>query len=174
MINLEIEKSLKITPQETYDIISKAIDLANDEGFINQYVFERSLYIATLAVLDDSARDSIADAMAAGDSPLTVWYSLLEDGKIDSMIESYAAEIEYIHTEASIWYDDYVTYAASPRGMIESLEKLSDSFTKSMSSQVEALQNDPKINETLETANNLGMNNKKKNMANIDPSLFKA
>lgn len=129
MINLEIEKSLKITPQETYDIISKAIDLANDEGFINQYVFERSLYIATLAVLDETARDSIADALAAGDSPLVIWSSLLEEGKIDSMIEDYAAEIEYIQTEASVWYDDYVTYAASPRGMIDSLEYLTSNMT---------------------------------------------
>lgn len=169
MINLEIEKSLKITPQDTYNIINKATELANDEGFINQYVFERSLYVAAMCVFNEDERDMIADEFADGASPLVVWHGLLVDGKIDTMIAEYKAEIEYIQEQAATWYSDYVTYAASPRGMIDSLEKISEAITGDMSSQVEALQNSPRITETLEFANNWGMNN-----AATAQSLFEA
>lgn len=168
MINLEIEKSLNITPQETYDIISKAVDLANDEGFINQYVFERSLYVAAMAVFNEDERDMIADELAAGASPLVIWHGLLVDGKIDAMVEKYQSEIEYIQEQASIWYDDYVTYAASPRGMIDSLDALMTAFTGDMTSQVEALQNSDKITEAIEVANKWGMNNS----LGLEESLF--
>ena len=43
MIDFEKEKSLALDAQERYDIIAFAMDAADDEGFINSFIFERAL-----------------------------------------------------------------------------------------------------------------------------------
>ena len=51
MIDFEKEKSLALDAQERYDIIAFAMDAADDDGFINSFIFERALCCFDGAVL---------------------------------------------------------------------------------------------------------------------------
>ena len=64
MINLEIEKSLTLSAQDHYDIISFAIDAADDNGFINSFVFERALYCYTFIILNPERKDELSPIAA--------------------------------------------------------------------------------------------------------------
>lgn len=167
MINLEKEKNLKLSSQQIYDIIAKAVELADDDGFLNNFVFERSLYIVSLAVLNEEKRNNISIDLEIK-SPMDIWDELLKDGSIEELIKDYKQELDYISDQAEIWYEDYATFCASPRGMIGSLEGLTGSFMENMSDQVASLQDNAKINEAIATAEKWGMNNA------IDDSLFLA
>ena len=63
MINLENEKSLALDAQERYDIIGFAMDAADDNGFINSFVFERALYCFAAIVLYPEHKDKIVSHM---------------------------------------------------------------------------------------------------------------
>jgi hypothetical protein len=61
MINLETEKSLALDAQERYDIISFAMDAADDNGFINSFVFERALYCYAAIMLYPEHKEELAE-----------------------------------------------------------------------------------------------------------------
>lgn len=61
MINLETEKSLALDAQERYDIISFAMDAADDNGFINSFVFERALYCYAAIMLYPEIAEELSE-----------------------------------------------------------------------------------------------------------------
>lgn len=61
MINLETEKSLALDAQERYDIISFAMDAADDNGFINSFVFERALYCYAAIMLYPEYKEQLSE-----------------------------------------------------------------------------------------------------------------
>jgi hypothetical protein len=61
MINLETEKSLALNAQERYDIISLAMDAADDNGFINSFIFERALYCYAAIILYPELREELSE-----------------------------------------------------------------------------------------------------------------
>lgn len=65
MINLEIEKSLALDAQERYDIISFAMDAADDNGFINSFVFERALYCYAAIMLYPELKEDLSEKVAS-------------------------------------------------------------------------------------------------------------
>lgn len=65
MINLETEKSLALDAQERYDIISFAMDAADDNGFINSFVFERALYCYTAIMLYPELKEDLSEKVAS-------------------------------------------------------------------------------------------------------------
>ena len=65
MINLENEKSLALDAQERYDVISFAMDAADDNGFINSFIFERALYCYAAIMLYPEKKDILSQAVAA-------------------------------------------------------------------------------------------------------------
>ena len=44
-INLDQEKDLQLTAQEVYDILDLAVQAADDNGFVSEYVYERAIYL---------------------------------------------------------------------------------------------------------------------------------
>ena len=64
MINLEIEKTLTFSAQDRYDIISFAMDAADDNGFINSFVFERALYCYAFMMLRPERKDELTPIAA--------------------------------------------------------------------------------------------------------------
>ena len=48
-IDLKLEKECEFSAQDRYDIISAAIMDSYDDGFMNQFIFERALYCYALA-----------------------------------------------------------------------------------------------------------------------------
>lgn len=60
MINLDLEKTLALDAQERYDVISFAVDAADDNGFINSFILERALYVYAAIMLYPEKKDEVS------------------------------------------------------------------------------------------------------------------
>ena len=59
MINLAQEESYKLSAKDRYDILSFAIEAADDGGFVSSFVFERAMYLYAAIILDEDRADDI-------------------------------------------------------------------------------------------------------------------
>ena len=68
MINLIFEHDSHLSSQDRYDIISFAMEAADDNGFINSFVYERALYCYAAIMLYPERREEIGNLLS--DSPI--------------------------------------------------------------------------------------------------------
>lgn len=157
-MNINLEKAYKLSSQERYDIISNAMDAAEDDGFINQFVFIRSLYVFAARVLYPELTEQINTDLLNG-SPMIVWDKMLEDGIIDNMVDDYSDELNILADEGQIWLEDFMTYRNSARGIIDVLQIFTEGIAGNMGKQLDMFKNDADIIGIQEMAEKWGLNN---------------
>lgn len=156
MINLEQVKNCPLTSQEMYDMINSCIEAAEDNGFLNQFVFERALVcyevLNLVEDLDDLAGSRVAE------NPLIAFDNFLEMGYVNTLIKNYADAVEYIGQVAAQYFEDYEKYLLSIGGVLNKAEIFSSEVLQNMAGQVQNLTTNQDIQETLRIANEWGMN----------------
>lgn len=157
-MNIDKEKAYKLSSQERYDIISHAMDIAEDDGFINQFVFIRSLYVFAARVLYPEILEQIDEDLVTG-SPMVAWDRMLEDDIVDTMIKDYNDELNALAEEGRIWLEDFMTYRNSARGIVDVLQVFTNSIADNMGQSLEMLKNDVDVQAALDIADKYGMNN---------------
>lgn len=159
MINLKNEKDCRFSAQTVYDIIAGATDFANEDGFVNPFVFERALYLLAYASSNEEVRESIATQLTEGATILEVWDKIIaeREDEFDQFINEYSLDLKHIAEEASLWQEDYLKYVTSPRGLIEGLSPILEGLAEKLSGQMSSLQNDERLKEALNIANKWGM-----------------
>lgn len=159
MINLEEEKNLAISAQDTYDIISFALQEANDgNGFINSYVFERMLKILMIEVLYEDDRSEIQKKLSE-DSILVVWNDLITEGYIDKLLEDYSSECDYVDGIASVWFEDYSNFKKSAAGIFSSVQTLAGNGLQDIMGQFSKMASNENANKIINIADKYGFNN---------------
>lgn len=156
-MNINLEKAYKLSSQERYDIISNAMDAAEDDGFINQFVFIRSLYVFAARVLYPELTEQINTDLLNG-SPMIVWDKMLEDGIIDNMVDDYSDELNILADEGQVWLEDFMTFRNSARGIIDVLQVFTENIAGGMEKQLEMFKNDVDIAGVQEMAEKWGFN----------------
>jgi hypothetical protein len=141
MINLAFEKDENLSPQNIYDIVADALDLAEDDGFLNSYVFERALYIFTARALYTDIADDINSSLLEDGSPLITWQKLIENETIDTMLAEHGTLLDTIAEVGDRWFEEYNEYLLSTRSLVPLVEKLTSGMADSLGKQVDALQN---------------------------------
>lgn len=165
-IDLKIEKELKLSPQEVYDICDFAVQASYDDGFMNSYIFERALYVfAAIRLYEDQADEVTA---LAAENMNSAWKFLLENNIIEEMCAQYATECDYIATIGEQWFNDYTTYAHSARGLLNTIQTFTGDIVTKAANQFKDLNNGSGIQEVLDISDKWGLNNSE----NSD-SLFK-
>lgn len=157
-MNIDKEKAYKLSSQERYDIISHAMDVAEDDGFINQFVFIRSLYVFAARALYPEMLEQIDEDLVTG-SPMVAWDRMLEDDVVDTMIKDYSDELNALAEEGRIWLEDFMTYRNSARGIVDILQVFTNSIADNMGQSLEMLKNDVDVQAALDIADKYGMNN---------------
>lgn len=157
-MNIDKEKAYKLSSQERYDIISHAMDVAEDDGFINQFVFIRSLYVFAARALYPEMLEQIDEDLVTG-SPMIVWDRMLEDDVVGTMIKDYEDELNALAEEGRIWLEDFMTYRNSARGIVDVLQVFTNSIADNMGQSLEMLKNDVDVQAALDIADKYGMNN---------------
>lgn len=157
MIDIDRMKQSALTPQEVYDICDFATQAANDNGFMNTYIFERALYIYGAIILYPEIKNDLAPLAAQNINDAWAW--MLEDDFIDNMIAEHEADCDYIAEIGKQWFDDYVAYAHSARGVLEEVQKVTGGMLTNASEQFFNATTQSGIQEVLEIADNWGMNN---------------
>lgn len=157
-MNINKEKAYKLSSQERYDIISRAMDAAEDDGFINQFVFVRSLYVFAARALYPELEEQIDEDLITG-SPMIAWDKMLEDDIVNTMIKDYNNDLDALAEEGRIWLEDFMTYRNSARGIVDVLQVFTSSIADNMDQSLEMLKNDVDVQAALDVADKYGMHN---------------
>lgn len=150
MIDFTKEKSLALDAQERYDIISFAMDAADDNGFINSFIYERALSCYAAIMLYPEHKDILAAAIA--EDLLRSWKVLLENGTIDAMIKDYEDTLDVLFQEAEQWYKEYADWAHSARGIIDMIQGFTGNIVENAAARLTQTAEQTGVQELLEVA----------------------
>lgn len=156
-ILFETETAKKLTSQDMYDIVHFAAQSAEDNGFVNQFVFERALYAYAAIILYPDRKEEIGRIVS--DNILDAWDALLADGTIADMNENFAVDMDALGRIGSVWLDDYIKYLQSARGILSSFQEFSGDIIQTAVEKFKTVSDEVGANQVLEIANNWGMNN---------------
>lgn len=156
-ILFETETAKKLTSQDMYDIIHFAAQSAEDNGFVNQFVFERALYAYAAIILYPDRKEELGRIVS--DNILDAWDALLADGTIADMNENFAVDMDALGRIGSVWLDDYIKYLQSARGILSSFQEFSGDIIQTAVEKFKTVSDEVGANQVLEIANNWGMNN---------------
>lgn len=156
-ILFETETAKKLISQDMYDIIHFAAQSAEDNGFVNQFVFERALYAYAAIILYPDRKEELGRMVS--DNILDAWDALLADGTIADMNENFAVDMDALGRIGSVWLDDYIKYLQSARGILSSFQEFSGDIIQTAVEKFKTVSDEVGANQVLEIANNWGMNN---------------
>lgn len=156
-MNLEQEKNNVFTPQETYEIISAAVDMADDEGFVNSYVFERALYVCAARILYEDKTNEINTSLLENGSPLITWKELLDAGTIDQMVAEHAESLNYLASLGETWFEEYTEAAHSLRSLIDVIQTFTDGMAGNMGKQLDMFKQDVDVQNVIDIADKWGL-----------------
>lgn len=156
-ILFETETAKKLTSQDMYDIIHFAAQSAEDNGFVNQFVFERALYAYAAIILYPDRKEELGHIVS--DNILDAWDALLADGTIADMNKNFAVDMDALGRIGSVWLDDYIKYLQSARGILSSFQEFSGDIIQTAVEKFKTVSDEVGTNQVLEIANNWGMNN---------------
>lgn len=156
-ILFETETAKKLTSQDMYDIIHFAAQSAEDNGFVNQFVFERALYAYAAIILYPDRKEEIGRMVS--NNILDAWDTLLADGTIEDMNKNFAVDMDALGRIGSVWLDDYIKYLQSARGILSSFQEFSGDIIQTAVEKFKTVSDEVGANQVLEIANNWGMNN---------------
>ena len=156
-ILFETETAKKLTSQDMYDIIHFAAQSAEDNGFVNQFVFERALYAYAAIILYPDRKEEIGRMVS--NNILDAWDALLTDGTIEDMNKNFAVDMDALGSIGSVWLDDYIKYLQSARGILSSFQEFSGDIIQTAVEKFKTVSDEVGTNQVLEIANNWGMNN---------------
>ena len=156
MINIEEVLNCPLTSQEIYDMINSCLEKAEDNGFLNQFVFERALVCHEVLLLIEDLDD--IDGPMVAENPLTAFDHFLEMGYVQNLVKNHTATVDYIGKIAAQYFEDYEKYLLSIGGVLNKAEIFSSEVLQNMAGQFNDLTKNGDIQETLKIADEWGMN----------------
>lgn len=153
--NLEATRTL--TSQDIYDIIHFSAQSAEDNGFVNQYVFERALYAYAAIILYPDRKEEIGRIVS--NNILDAWDALVSDGTTSDMEKNFSSDIKILGEVGSVWLDDYIKYLQSARGIFSTFQTFSGDIVESTVNRFKDAFNESDAKTVLEIADKWGMNN---------------
>lgn len=164
-ILFETETAKKLTSQDMYDIIHFAAQSAEDNGFVNQFVFERALYAYAAIILYPDRKEELGRMVS--NNILDAWDALLADGTIADMNENFAVDMDALGRIGSVWLDDYIKYLQSMRGVFSVFQNFSGDIVESTVNRFKDAFNESDAQTVLDIADKWGMNNTPKDESKL-------
>lgn len=161
--NLETTRTL--TSQDIYDIIHFSAQSAEDNGFVNQYVFDRALYAYAAIILYPDRKEEIGRMVS--NNILDAWDALVNDGTISDMEKNFSSDIKILGEVGSVWLNDYIKYLQSARGIFSTFQTFSGDIVESTVNRFKDAFNENDAKTVLEIADKWGMNNTPKDESKL-------
>ena len=158
MITIKEVKNCPLTSQQLYDMINSCIEAAEDNGFLNQFVFERALICHEVLNLIEDLDD--IDGPMVAENPLNAFDHFVEMGYVDKLINDYTETLDFIGKTAAQYFADYEKYLLSIGGVLNKAEIFSSEVLQNMTGQIQNMVDNEDIKQTLNIANEWGMNRK--------------
>jgi hypothetical protein len=150
MINIEEVLNCPLTSQEIYDMINSCLEEAEDNGFLNQFVFERALVCHEVLLLIEDLDD--IDGPMVAENPLTAFDHFLEMGYVQNLVKNHTATVDYIGKIAAQYFEDYEKYLLSIGGVLNKAEIFSSEVLQNMAGQMQNVMENDDIKQTLHIA----------------------
>lgn len=160
-----LETTRKLTSQDIYDIIHFSAQSAEDNGFVNQYVFDRALYAYAAIILYPDRKEEIGRMVS--NNILDAWDALVSDGTTSDMEKNFSSDIEILGEVGSVWLDDYIKYLQSARGIFSTFQTFSGDIVESTVNRFKDAFNESDAKTVLEIADKWGMNNTPKDESKL-------
>lgn len=160
-----LETTRKLTSQDIYDIIHFSAQSAEDNGFVNQYVFERALYAYAAIILYPDRKEEIGRMVS--NNILDAWDALVSDGTTSDMEKNFSSDIKILGEVGSVWLDDYIKYLQSARGILSTFQTFSGDIVESTVNRFKDAFNESDAKTVLEIADKWGMNNTPKDESKL-------
>lgn len=157
-LDLNKEKTSALSSAAQFDIITFAIQAAEENGFLNSFIFERALYCFAAIVLNDDRKDEISSLVAKG--IIEAWERLVEDGTIDELVINYAEALDDLSENAQRWFEEYNKYTISARGLLNTIQELSGTIVQNAATQLRDASTESGVFDILKIADEWGMNNR--------------
>jgi len=159
-IAFKSEKNSKLTSQDIYDIIHFAAQSAEDNGFVNQFVFQRALYAYAAIILYPERKAEIGRMIS--ENLLDAWNALLEDGTVEDMYDKYQTELNLLADNGAVWFTDYVKYLQSARGVFSVFQSFSGDIVNESVKRFKNAFSENDAQDVLDIVDKWGMNNSPK------------
>ena len=163
-INLTEEKERKLTTQDMYDILHFAVQSAEDNGFVNSFIFERALYEYAAIILFPDRKEEIGRMVAENIN--NAWDALVQDGTIDKLLDDYSLDMHILADEGNIWLEEYTKYLHSARGLLNTFQMFSGDIVNAAVERFKTVSDDANVQQVLDIADRWGMNNAAKSVEN--------
>lgn len=160
-----LETTRKLTSQDMYDIIHFSAQSAEDNGFVNQYVFERALYAYAALILYPNRKEEISRMVS--NNILDAWDALVSDGTFLDMEKNFSADLKILGEVGSVWLDDYIKYLQSARGIFSTFQTFSGDIVESTVNRFKDAFSESDAQTVLEIADKWGMNNTPKDESKL-------
>ena len=157
-LDLNKEKTSALSSAAQFDIINFSIQTAEENGFLNSFIFERALYCFAAIVLNDDRKDEISSLVAKG--VIEAWEQLVEDGTMDQLVAEYKDVLDDLNDNAVRWFEEYNKYTISARGLLNNIQELSGSIVQNAANQLRAASSETGVLDILKLADEWGMNNR--------------
>ena len=157
MINIEAEKNRTLSTQDVYDILDFSVQAAEDNGFMNTFIFSRAINcFAAIRFYIDRA-DELQPLVAGNIND--AWDYLLDDGTIEDMMKNHQADLDYLADNGAEWFEGFNEYIHSARGLLNTIQQFSGDIVSAAVNQFKAAATETGVQEALEIADKWGMNN---------------
>lgn len=160
-----LETTRKLTSQDMYDIIHFSAQSAEDNGFVNQYVFERALYAYAAIILYPDRKEEIGRMIS--NNILDAWDALVSDGTMLDMEKNFSSDLKILGDVGSVWLDDYIKYLQSARGIFSTFQTFSGDIVESTVNRFKDAFSESDAQTVLEIADKWGMNNTPKDESKL-------
>lgn len=156
-IDLTLEKERSLSTQDMYDIIAFSMEAANDNGFMNSFIFNRALYLFAAIILYPENKEEYSHIIAENIN--TAWDKLFQEGVIDNMTKDFKVDLEMLAEYGKVWFDEYTEYAHSARGLLDTIQMFSGDIVRAAAEQLRSATVQSGVQEVQEIAEKWGMNN---------------
>lgn len=153
MINLEELQDIAFDTQEQYDIINAALDNAEDNGFLNAFVFERALICHEILHLNIDFDEDDPTTEEVNNNPLIAFDHYVAQGYVTQLSQEYKATADYMSKLAATYFEDYREYLLSLGGVINKSEIFSSQVLQNMAKQLQGVTENSEIKDVLNIAN---------------------
>lgn len=156
MINLAQEESYKLSAKDRYDILSFAIEAADDGGFVSSFIFERAMYLYAAIILDEDRADDLREKITQ--NLVEAWDYAVQEKIIQEMQEKYSEDLNKLADEGWTWFEEYNNYSLSARGILSLVEQFTGNAVNSAASALQNSANQAGVTDILNIADEWGMN----------------
>lgn len=156
MINLAQEESYKLSAKDRYDILSFAIEAADDGGFVSSFVFERAMYLYAAIILDEDRADNIREKITQ--NLIEAWDYAIQEKIIQEMLESYKDDLDQLAEEGWSWFEEYNKYILSARGVLSFAQEFSGDIVSSAATVLKDTMEETGAKNIIDIADEWGMN----------------